>query len=129
MAFHLAHPALSTTGKSKIKKKFRTAEDAQKARQQEEDWKELQKRWGVQEEEKKKNRALTSPVWQPGPLMYRGKDQPRIPSLQHNWDNCTKAPEKVYTGDKMIGVVVQHKSCLQPVFSQEAAIDSANMRR
>lgn len=34
-----------------------------------------------------------------------------------------------YTGDKMLGVSIIHKSCLQPVFSQEAAIDAANMRR
>lgn len=34
-----------------------------------------------------------------------------------------------YTGDKMLGVTVLHKSCLQPVFNQEAAVDAAKMRR
>ncbi len=38
-------------------------------------------------------------------------------------------PTKEYTGDKMIGISIIHKSCLQPVFSQEAAIDAASMRR
>lgn len=41
------------------------------------------------------------------------------------------APKQVmeYTGDKMVGISIIHKSCLQPVFSQEAAIDAASMRR
>lgn len=34
-----------------------------------------------------------------------------------------------YTGDKVIGIAVQHKSCLQPIFNEEAAKDSAKMRR
>jgi hypothetical protein len=34
-----------------------------------------------------------------------------------------------YTGDKMLGITIVHKSCLQPVFSQEAAEDAAKMRR
>lgn len=41
----------------------------------------------------------------------------------------TAKPIQAYTGDKMIGVAVMHKSCLQPVFSQEQAEDSAKMRR
>lgn len=40
-----------------------------------------------------------------------------------------KKEEKQYTGDKLIGIAVMHKSCLQPVFSKESARDSANMRR
>ena len=36
---------------------------------------------------------------------------------------------KTYTGDKVLGIAVMHKSCLQPVFSEEAAKDSAKMRR
>ena len=38
-------------------------------------------------------------------------------------------PIPVYTGDKMIGISIIHKSCLQPVFSKEAAVDAASMRR
>ena len=34
-----------------------------------------------------------------------------------------------YTGTEMIGIAIIHKSCLQPVFSKEAATDTANMRR
>jgi len=42
---------------------------------------------------------------------------------------AARAPDKVYTGTKIIGIAVQHKSCLQPVFSVEEARDSARMRR
>lgn len=41
--------------------------------------------------------------------------------------NLKETPE--YTGDKMIGISIIHKSCLQPIFSEEAAVDAANMRR
>jgi len=40
-----------------------------------------------------------------------------------------KKEEQKYTGDKLIGIAVMHKSCLQPIFSKESAKDSANMRR
>lgn len=42
---------------------------------------------------------------------------------------AAKAPTKVYTGDKMIGIAVLHKSNSVPIFSQEDAIDVAKMRR
>lgn len=34
-----------------------------------------------------------------------------------------------YTGEKVVGIATMHKSCLQPVFSQQEAEDSAKMRR
>lgn len=41
--------------------------------------------------------------------------------------NLKEAPE--YTGNEMIGISIIHKSCLQPIFSEQAAKDAANMRR
>lgn len=41
----------------------------------------------------------------------------------------SKREEQKYTGGKLVGIAVMHKSCLQPVFSKESAKDSANMRR
>jgi hypothetical protein len=120
---------LTTTGKKKGKEKFRTAAHAQRARMNEENWKELQKRWGIEAEEKKKQRGLKAPVLQAKPAPYRRDTGPRIASLETTGAPCVRPPEKVYTGDAMIGIVVQHKSCLQPVFSHASAIDSAKMRR
>lgn len=42
---------------------------------------------------------------------------------------CTLKQTPTYTGTKVIGIAIQHKSCLQPIFSKEEAMDSARMRR
>ncbi len=35
----------------------------------------------------------------------------------------------MYTGDRLLGIAVMHKSCLVPIFSQEEAESVAKMRR
>ena len=60
MTMHLEHPALSLGGKRKGKVKFRNSAEAQKARQLDEDWKELQKKWGIEADEKRRKRALAA---------------------------------------------------------------------
>lgn len=56
---------------------------------------------------------------------------PTVSPTTNKLDKGSTAPaeHKEYTGDKMIGIAIMHKSCLQPVFSEEAAKDSASMRR
>jgi hypothetical protein len=131
MSMHLEGPWLSTTGKKKGKQKFRSAEHAKKARELDESWKELQKRWGLEADEKRKRRALEAEVWKPSRPMYRGADEPRIPSLNGGLDmgTATKAPPKVYTGTKIKGIGTMHKSNAVPIFSDEEAQDIAKMRR
>ena len=129
MSFHLEHPALTTTGKKKGKRKFRTADAAQRARASDADWKDLLKKHGVEIEKKKKQRALESKPYMPPAPNYRGANDPKIPSLEGTWDPCTKAADKVYTGVKMIGIAVMHKSNAVPVFTEEEAKDISKMRR
>jgi len=129
MAFHLEGPWLSTTGKRKGKKKWASAEAKADHEKREREWKELQKRWGVEAEERKRSRALSSPTYRPAALSYRGSDQPHIPSLDSGIGNATKSETQMYTGSNVVGITILHKSCLQPVFSKEAAIDAAKMRR
>ena len=44
--------------------------------------------------------------------------------------NTAKADTNVYTGEqKLLGISTLHKSCLQPVFDKQTAIDNAQMRR
>lgn len=43
--------------------------------------------------------------------------------------STAKKATPVYTGDKVLGIAVLHKSCLQPVFTEEQALDVAKMRR
>jgi hypothetical protein len=78
---HLAHPALTTSGKKSGKVKFRTAEQARRTRKLEQEWQELQKKWGVEAEERKRRRGLTAKAYQAPKLDYRGCNDPVIPSL------------------------------------------------
>ena len=129
---HLEGPWLSTTGKKKGKKKFASAEHARKAREQEESWKELQKRWGVEAEAKKKARGLSAPALGSS---YRltipeGRNTTaHIPSRDTGAGNATLKPANVYTGTKVKGIATMHKSNAVPVFSDEEAVAISRMRR
>jgi hypothetical protein len=127
MTMHLEGPWLSTTGKRKGKQKFASAEHARKAREQEESWKELQKRWGVEAEEKKRKRALSSEVYIPASSTHR--DTVKIPSLPFTGGACPKAPDKVYTGTMVKGIAQMAKSNAVPVFNTDHIIEIARMRR
>ncbi len=131
MTMHLEGPWLSTTGKKKGKRKFRNAEAAQKARQQEESWNDLLKRHGVEKEERKRKRGLESPTYVSPKVQPYRRETPHIPSLnsENTCGVATKAPEKVYTGTNIVGIATMHKSNAVPVFSAEDAVDIAKMRR
>jgi hypothetical protein len=126
---HLEGPWLSTTGKRKGKRKFRNAEEARISRELDESWKALQKKWAVEEEDKKRRRALSAE-----PLSYNlsagiTRSTKHIPSRGDGMGSATLAPAKVYTGTKVKGIATMHKSNAVPVFSDEEAIDISRMRR
>ncbi len=129
---HLEGPWLSTTGKRKGKQKFRNADEARKARELETSWKELQKKWKLEVESRKQARALTAPVMLPTQAqVYRRDTGPKIPSLNGGKDMgpALKAPDKVYTGTKIIGIGTMHKSNAVPIFSDDEAKEISKMRR
>jgi hypothetical protein len=130
---HLEGPWLSTTGKKKGKRKFASAEQARKARELDESWKELLKRQGLELEEKKRKRAMTA-----GNLTSTGyslaipegrNTTAHIPSRDSGGGNATLPAPKVYTGTKVLGIATMHKSNAVPVFSDEQAVDISKMRR
>jgi hypothetical protein len=125
---HLEGPWLSTTGKKKGPKKWASAEAKRKAEFLDESWKALQKKWGVEAEEKKRKRGLAADTWQPKETIFR-RETPKIDSLPFTAGPCVRAPDKVYTGDKIKGIGTMHKSNAVPVFSDEEAQDIAKMRR
>lgn len=132
MTMHLHHPALSLSGKKKGKQKFRNAEEARKSRELDESWKELQKKWGVEAEEKKRKRAMSAPVMLPTQAGNYVRDTgPRIPSLNGGKDMspAAKAPQKVYTGTLIKGIATMHKSNAVPVINDEQAKEISSMRR
>ena len=129
---HLEGPWLSTTGKKKGKQKFRSAEEAKKARELDESWKALQKKWGLEAEEKKRKRALAAPVMLPTQAgVYRRDTGPRIPSLNGGMDMspATKKDSPVYTGTLIKGIATMHKSNAVPILNQEDAEAISKMRR
>ncbi len=129
---HLEGPWLSTTGKKKGKQKFRNAEQAKKARELEDSWKALQKKWGVEAEEKKRNRAMSAPSLGSSYSLKipEGRNTTaHLKSVDTGVAVATVKPSKVYTGDKMLGIATMHKSNSVPVFSTEDAVDIAKMRR
>ena len=126
---HLEGPWLTTTGKKKGKKKFATAEHARKAREQQESWKEFMKRWGIEAEERKRQRGLAAPTMNPVVTKPYVRETVKIDSLPFTGGPCLKAPDKVYTGTAMKGIGTMHKSNAVPIFSSEQAEDIAKMRR
>ena len=131
MSMHLLPPMYSTTGKKKGKKKFASAEHARKARELDESWKELQKKWAIETEDRKRTRALSAPS-------LSGHYSLKIPEGRNTTahlksvdtgGNATLAPPKVYTGTKVKGIATMHKSNAVPVFSDEEAVEISRMRR
>jgi hypothetical protein len=130
MTMHLAHPMLSTTGHRKGPQKYASAEHK---RQQQE----LAAAWEQKQREFKSMSTPSKPgAYQPKIASLMPKYPPgrepkqRIPSLDLQHRGAVTSPEpQVYTGDKVMGISIVHKSCLQPVFSEEQARDFAGMRR
>ena len=128
MTMHLEGPWLSMSGKKRGKVKFRNADEARKARELEESWRELLKRQGVEAEEKKRARAMKAPALDYKLTVPPERSTRHIPS-RDTGGNATLAPAKVYTGTKVKGIATMHKSNAVPVFSDEEAVEISRMRR
>ena len=128
MTMHLEGPWLSYNGKKKGKVKFRNAEEARKSRELDASWKELQKRWEVEAEDKKRKRALSAETLSYKLSVPADRSTKHIPS-RDTGGNATLAPAKVYTGTKVLGIATMHKSNAVPVFSDDQAKDISKMRR
>jgi hypothetical protein len=129
MSMHLHHPALSYNGKKKGKVKFRNADVARKARELDASWKELQAKWELDADEKRRQRALAAePLRYSLPTPVGRTNTHHIPS-RVTPGSSTASVHKVYTGTKVLGIGTMHKSNAVPVFSNEEAHDIATMRR
>lgn len=131
MSMHLHHPSLSLTGKKKGRQKFASADAKHKAEQLDREWRELQKRWGVEAEVKKRQRAMTSE-----PLSYSLSAPPGRGNTSHiksrdsgHLGTVSSKQIPQYTGTKIIGIGTMHKSNAVPIFSDEEAVAISTMRR
>jgi len=130
MSMHLHHPALSYNGKKKGKIKFASSEAKRKAEELDKEWRELQNKWGLDAEEKKRQRAMSAE-----PLDYKlsappGRETQKIASKDtgHSGAVRTKGIPQ-YTGTKVLGIGTMHKSNAVPIFSNEEAVSISTMRR
>ena len=129
MTMHLEGPWLSMSGKKRGKVKFRNAEEARKARELDESWRELLKRQGVEAEQKRQTRALKAPALDYKLTTPVGRTNTHHIPSRDTGGNATLAAPKVYTGSDMIGIGQLHKSNAIPIFKKSDAEDLAKMRR
>jgi hypothetical protein len=128
---HLEGPWLSTTGKRKGKKKFASAEHARTARDLDESWKDLLRRQGIEQEEKKRGRAMSAPSLSSSYSLKipEGRNTTAHIKSVDTGGNAVLKPSPVYTGTMVKGIATMHKSNAVPVFSNEEAVDISKMRR
>ena len=124
MSMHLEGPWLSTTGKRRAKPKFASAEHKRQAEEQAAAWELL-----------KQKHAPKKPVFSKSftnskmPKIVIPRSTDHIKSLNTGVGTAARAPDKVYTGNSVVGISTLHKSNGVPVFSKEEAIDISKMRR
>jgi hypothetical protein len=127
---HLCGPELSLNGKKKGRVKFRNAAEAARARELDASWRRLKADWGVDEESRRRARAMAAE-----PLSYKltapvGRETQRIESLDTGHKGAVKTRDiPQYTGTKIKGIGTMHKSNAVPVFSDEEAVAISQMRR
>lgn len=120
----LAHPALSTVGKKKGKVKFKSAEAKREAERLAAEWE------SIKAKHESKPMKKNFKIWNYTLSTPPGRSTSNhIPSRGDGVGVATAKESQVYSGTACIGIAIQHKSCLQPVFSEQAAKDSASMRR
>ena len=102
-----------------------------KQRQKEKDaWELYKEKYGLTENKARTKQIVQ--VWKPEAVnvMRAGADDfKKFKSVETGVQVATKAPEKKYTGDAIVGIATMHKSNLVPIFNAQAAKDVANMRR
>jgi len=125
---HIAHPALTMSGKRKGKQKFRNADEARKARELAEEWERNLAKWQSLSKPVSKNVKAKEPAFTY--KITNGRETKKIPSLD-SWVTgpVTSVKPMQYTGTKLIGIGTMHKSNAVPIFSDEQAKDISSMRR
>ena len=124
MTMHLTYH--TTTGKRKGKFKYASADAKRTAEQLERDWEVLKQTHASKPVRPVAKVGLARKY---SLVIPAGRGTGHIPSKNSGIGVAPKAEVPVYTGDSVIGIAVQHKSCLQPVFTEEQAKESATMRR
>ena len=132
MAFHLEGPWLTTTGKKKGPRRWASAEAKRRAELLQQEWE--QRLGNFQKMAPRFGRTPAPPPKPAGTLQVTmrvppGRETPVRPSLDTGWLPCTKSEDQAYTGTRVKGVGIMHKSNMVPIFSNEEAVEISKMRR
>jgi hypothetical protein len=131
MTMHLEGPWLSTTGKKRGPRQWASSAAKKQAETRQAEWDRK-----LVEFDRMAPKFSTGPYNAPKKIMSDfmprtppGRETPRIASQDTGWVTCKAVKDTEYTGDKILGIGVLHKSNGVPVFSQEEAHDISKMRR
>jgi hypothetical protein len=113
-------------GKKKGKQKHRSAGAAAKARDLDQSWNDLLKKYPPMNTKATRKNTQT--------LVYKlevpeQRSTKQYKSVDTGQGSTAKAQPKIYTGDKMMGIGTMHKSNMVPIFSDQEAKDISTMRR
>ena len=129
MSMHMEGPWLSTSGKRKGKQKWASAAQKQQSEQLDQDWKQLQAKWGIDADEKRRTRGLKAAPYK-APVNPRLAELRSLPSLDTGHTGAVTIKQTPqYTGNKIVGIGTMHKSNAVPIFSDQEAKDISSMRR
>ena len=131
MSMHMVGPWLTTTGKKKGKKKWSSADAKRRAETAKAEREKTLKEFNVKPS--KRPRRRDDYVWtEPVKNDFNPRYQPNAAvstNREHAWAPCTKTETLFYTGTRLKGIAIMHKSNLVPIFNNEEAIEIAKMRR
>jgi len=127
MTMHLVK-GMTTTGRRKGKRKYASSTAKQQEAQLAAEWERKQAEW-TKMSPTRSTKSITA-AYTP-PRIPEGRDTMRnAVSIDSGVTGAVTVKQtQHYTGTKIIGISVMHKSCLQPIFSEEQARDAASMRR
>ena len=128
---HLAHPALSTTGRIRSKRrKYASADAARQDRELRAEWQQRQADWANLAPAFSKSREPVKAQVRISPQYPPGREPQAIPSRADTPGAVAARPaDKVYTGTKIKGIGTLHKSNAVPIFTDDEAVAIAHMRR
>jgi len=115
---HIVGPWLSTTGKKKGKHKYRSAEEAKRARDLDDSWQQVLAQHG----QAIQSYTLSAPAGRQTSNHIKSLDTGHSGALH------TKDIPR-YTGTNIIGIGTMHKSNAVPIFSDDEAKSISSMRR
>ena len=105
------------------KMKFKSAEEKRRYEENQRQWEQLQAKYAPKKP--LRNVKLKTPVV--SGVFVRATENIKSRVTAGGSTAMKQTPH--YTGTSIIGIGVAHKSCLQPIFSDEAAKELASMRR